>query len=95
MRELRHAIERAVIVCDTDLIRPKYLPNDLQKNAKLDQDSISIQIGKTLDEIEKEVILKTLDNMDGNKTKSASVLGISIKTLYNKLKIYGSCEDTK
>ncbi|MBD3181380.1 response regulator [Candidatus Poribacteria bacterium] len=84
VRELRNAIERAVIVCNDELIRLNHLPVDLQQNTQ-QIPSISINIGKTIKEIEKEVILKTLDYMEGNKTKTAKSLGISLKTLYNKL----------
>jgi two-component system response regulator HydG len=88
VRELRNAIERAVVVCDGELIRPEHLPVDLQHTAG-SAPSISIQLGKPIKEIEKEVILENLEYMGGNKTKTASVLGVSLKTLHNKLKKYG------
>jgi DNA-binding NtrC family response regulator len=89
VRELRNAIERAVIVCEDELIQPKHLPVDLLKSATGSVPSIPIQLGKPIKEIEKEVTLKTLDYMGGNKTKTAEVLGLSLKTLYNRLKTYG------
>ncbi len=46
-------------------------------------------IGTTLDEVEKQLILRTLAAQDNNKTRTAQVLGISLKTLHNKLKAYG------
>lgn len=88
VRELRNAIERAVVVCDGELIRPEHLPVDLQHTAG-SAPSISVQLGKPIKEIEKEVILENLEYMGGNKTKTASVLGVSLKTLHNKLKKYG------
>jgi DNA-binding NtrC family response regulator len=88
VRELRNAIERAVVVCDGELIRSEHLPVDLQYTAGF-APSISVQLGKPIKEIEKEVILKTLEYIGGNKTKTASVLGVSLKTLHNKLKKYG------
>ena len=49
---------------------------------------LEVEIGTTIDEAEKQLILKTLDEMDGNKTEAAKVLGISLKTLYNRLNDY-------
>ena len=88
VRELRNAIERAVVVCDAELIGPEHLPVDLQHTAG-SAPSISIQLGKPIKEIEKKIILENLEYMGGNKTKTASVLGVSLKTLHNKLKKYG------
>ena len=88
VRELRNAIERAVITCNDKLIQPKHLPVDLQYTGS-STPSIPVQLGKPIKEVEKEVILKTLTYMGGNKTRTASVLGITPKTLYNKLKTYG------
>jgi DNA-binding NtrC family response regulator len=88
VRELRNAIERAVITCNDKLIQPKHLPVDLQYTGS-STPSIPVQLGKPIKEVEKEVILKTLTYMGGNKTRTASVLGIAPKTLYNKLKTYG------
>jgi DNA-binding NtrC family response regulator len=88
VRELRNAIERAVIVCDSELIQPEHLPADLRHTFG-STPSVSIQLGRSIKEIEKEVILRTLDYTGGNKTKTARTLGIAPKTLYNKLKTYG------
>ena len=56
-----------------------------------DEDSdtiVKVQIGTSIDEAEKQLILKTLDELDGNKSEAAKVLGISLKTLYNRLNDY-------
>jgi two-component system response regulator HydG len=87
VRELKHAIERAVVVCNDELIQPHHLPFDLQPKPNT-VTSVNIQLGKPIEEIEKEVILKTLDYMGNNKVKTAKTLGLSLKTLYNKLKTY-------
>jgi DNA-binding NtrC family response regulator len=47
-----------------------------------------VEVGTTIDEAEKQLILKTLEELDGNKTEAAKVLGISLKTLYNRLNDY-------
>jgi two-component system response regulator HydG len=88
VRELRNAIERAVVVCNDELIQPKHLPIDLRHTAS-PAPSVSIQLGRQIKEIEKEIILRTLDYTGGNKTRTAKILGIATKTLYNKLKTYG------
>jgi DNA-binding protein Fis len=52
--------------------------------------SNELQAGMTVAEMEKHLILKTLDSCDGNRTKAADMLGISIRTLRNKLHEYGT-----
>jgi DNA-binding NtrC family response regulator len=49
-----------------------------------------VAIGTSLEEAEKQLILRTLAAQDNNKTRAAQVLGISLKTLHNKLKAYGA-----
>jgi transcriptional regulator with PAS, ATPase and Fis domain len=56
-------------------------------------DSLRVPIGTTVDQAEKDLILRTLQHMKNNKTRSAEVLGISLKTLHNKLKEYGARAD--
>jgi len=55
-----------------------------------DGEGIRLQVGTTVGEAEKMLILKTLAANNNNKTRAAEVLGISLKTLHNKLKEYGS-----
>jgi DNA-binding NtrC family response regulator len=60
-----------------------------------DRDGVRFQIGTTVEEAEKGLILRTLEHTRNNKTRAAEILGISLKTLHNKLKEYGgSKEDT-
>ena len=54
-----------------------------------------IPIGTAMDDVEREVILRTLEAHDGNKTVTAEVLGISRRSIYNKLAIYGLDDDGK
>jgi DNA-binding NtrC family response regulator len=55
-----------------------------------DSDSVRVAIGTTVEEAEKNLILRTLEHTRNNKTRAAEILGISLKTLHNKLKEYGA-----
>ena len=94
MRELRNTIERAVIVCDAGVIETKHLPPGFGqaplRTAANDPDAVRLGVGTTVEEAEKMLILKTLEATSNNKTRAAEILGISLKTLHNKLKEYGS-----
>ena len=92
VRELRNTLERAVIVCDTGLIETKHLPPGFGQSVKVvvnDPDAVHLGVGTTVEEAEKLLILKTLQATNNNKTRAAEILGISLKTLHNKLKEYG------
>ena len=93
VRELRNTIERAVIVCDAGLIETKHLPPGFGqaplRAAANDPDAVRLGVGTTVEEAEKMLILKTLEATSNNKTRAAEILGISLKTLHNKLKEYG------
>jgi DNA-binding NtrC family response regulator len=96
VRELRNTLERAVIVCDTGLIESKHLPPGFGQNVRPmvdDPDAVHLGVGTTVEEAEKQLILKTLHATGNNKTKAAEILGISLKTLHNKLKEYGRAAD--
>ncbi len=87
VRELKNVIERSVIVCSGNLITASDLPPNIANNAQKGPE-VSFKIGMTVADIEKEAIEKTLEFTAGNKTEAAKILGISLKTLHNKLKIY-------
>jgi len=94
VRELRNTLERAVIVCEGAVIETKHLPPGfgqitLRTTAE-DPDAVRLGVGTTVEEAEKRLILKTLEATNNNKTRAAEILGISLKTLHNKLKEYGS-----
>ncbi len=93
IRELRNVLERAAIVCDRDLIGRTHLPGEFGKalgKAPSDLSNMRFPIGTTVDAIERELILQTLQSTGNNKTRAAELLGISLKTLHNKLKEYGA-----
>ena len=96
VRELRNTIERSVIVCDSGMIETKHLPpgfgHAILRTSANDPDAIRLGVGTTVGEAEKMLILKTLESTSNNKTRAAEILGISLKTLHNKLKEYGSSQ---
>jgi len=89
VRELRNTIERAVILCDGELIGRDDLPAEL---AGIEAEGIMLKLtlGMPLREVEKEYILRSLRRNGGNKARTAELLGISEKTLYNKLNRYAA-----
>ena len=99
VRELRNTLERAVIVCEGSVVETKHLPPDfgrpMVRTASEDPDAVHLGVGTTVREAEKALILKTLESTSNNKTRAAEILGISLKTLHNKLKEYGSAVDDK
>jgi DNA-binding NtrC family response regulator len=96
VRELRNTLERAVIVCEGGLVETKHLPPGFGQHVRPavhDPDAVHLGVGTTVEEAEKQLILKTLQATTNNKTKAAEILGISLKTLHNKLKEYGRAPD--
>ena len=92
IRELRNVLERSVIMCDRELIGRAHLPDEFGKapvRAPGELSSVRFPIGTTVDAVERELILQTLQSTGNNKTRAAESLGISLKTLHNKLKEYG------
>ena len=85
VRELRNVIERAVILSSGEFIEPKHLPPLASQSDDRSNSSISLQSGTTVEEAERRLILMTLEYARDNKTRAAQILGISLKTLHNKL----------
>jgi DNA-binding NtrC family response regulator len=91
IRELRNVLERAAIMCEKDMITRSCLPGEFGKSAAKppsDLSAIKFPVGTTVDAMERELILQTLGATGNNKTRAAELLGISLKTLHNKLKEY-------
>jgi len=90
IRELENCIERAVIMAREEWIVPADFPPPLRVlSAGGEREEMDIPSGITLDEMERALIVKTLAQAGGNRTKTAEILGINRRTLQNKLKIYG------
>ena len=85
VRELANAIEHATILCDVGPIASEHLPNRFGAARRIKMPQLKAVGGKTLRDIEIAAIQQALDRHAGNKPKAAEELGISLKTLYNKL----------
>jgi DNA-binding NtrC family response regulator len=92
LRELESSVERAVLLSQDLEIRPRDIQVTVAKEPiavlSLDDKNLDWKPGKTLDEIERSVILEALKYHEGNRTHTAKSLGISIRTLRNKLAEY-------
>jgi two-component system response regulator HydG len=89
VRELQNVIERAIVMCNNDYIDVGDLPENLTSKAAK-APTIDFRLGQTMEEVEKQFLFHTIANVDGNKTKAAKMLDISLKTLHNKLAKYKS-----
>lgn len=90
VRELENVVERAVIMARGDVISQTELPDTLRElEAETEKATVDLTPGRSLKEMEREMILRTLEEAGGNRTRSAEILGISRRTLQLKLKDYG------
>jgi len=110
VRELRNALERAVILASEGSIQASHLPPQLGGGSALERGAGAsegaapvtesgtpvavLPVGVTIEEAERKLIELTLEHTKNNKTRAADILGISLKTLFNKLKGYGSEGDS-
>jgi transcriptional regulator with PAS, ATPase and Fis domain len=85
VRELRNVIERAVILSSGQFIEEKHLPPLVTSAPEVAKPTLSLTPGTTVEEAERRLILMTLEHTRDNKTRAAEILGISLKTLHNKL----------
>src|SRR5687768_3638939 len=85
IRELRNVMERATILAEGDFIEPKHLPPTLVTKGEETLPTVTLSPGTTVDEAERRLIVLTLEHTRNNKTRAAEILGISLKTLHNKL----------
>jgi DNA-binding NtrC family response regulator len=86
VRELENAIIKALIMTNDEEITEKYLPK--RRNGKKHSLSFTIEVGASIEETEKKLIQTTLEHTGENKTKTAKMLEISRKALYNKMHYY-------
>ena len=90
VRELENIVERAVILARDEVLVPADLPSQIRMfSGEEGQDAFAIPAGMSLDEMERALIVKTLDETGGNRTRASEILGINRRTLQNKLKQYG------
>jgi len=102
VRELRNVLERAVILAAEGAILERHLPPSFggapperSAIAQDDPNSVRLRVGATVDEAEEALIFATLQYTKNNKTRAAEILGISLKTLFNKLKEYGAAAEVE
>jgi DNA-binding NtrC family response regulator len=87
VRELRNVVERATILADGAVIHEGHLPPEVGAGDP-GEVTLRVPLGRSLDEVERAYLLATLRRHQGNRARTASALGISEKTLYNKLRAY-------
>jgi DNA-binding NtrC family response regulator len=93
-RELRNTIERAVVLCpdgaplDVGHLPPHFGKNKIPAAQVFDASVVPVHVGSTVDEAERLLIQRTLEATGQSKTRAAQILGVSLKTLHNKLKEY-------
>lgn len=100
VRELRNVLERAVILAGEGAITVSHLPSlfhSEESKASIPQEvsngqTVTLAVGSTIDQAERALIELTLQHTKNNKTRAAEILGISLKTLFNKLKGYGATD---
>ena len=99
VRELRNVLQRAYIMTDGNTLTDEWLPGRAAGAALPGKGSapaselepaLSVPLGSSLAEVEQQLILHTLRHFDNHKERTAAALGVSLKTLYNKLKTYGA-----
>ncbi len=87
VRELKNAVQRAFILADDELRAQDTTPHR-QRAAPAPSDALEIQVGCSIAHAERELIYATLQHVKGDKPAAAAILGISLKTLYNRLNVY-------
>jgi DNA-binding NtrC family response regulator len=93
-RELRNTIERAVVLCpdgaplDVGHLHPGFGKAQHAAAQVADASIVQVRVGSTVDDAERALIVRTLEATGQNKTRAAEILGVSLKTLHNKLKEY-------
>jgi DNA-binding NtrC family response regulator len=96
VRELENAVERAVVICRTDEIQASDLPDHVVKSSAVrHEDGLPAIPGATLSEVERYVILKTLEHTGGSTSRAADLLGISARTIQYRLHEYSAKAGTK
>jgi len=86
VRELENAVAHAIVMCTGKVIKPEHLPPEIVSGVDMFSEPTSLK------EMEKKLIIQTLQKTGWNKKKSAEILGISTRTLHNKIKEYGLSE---
>jgi DNA-binding NtrC family response regulator len=88
-------VDREVLMTSVDSVASlpaarSLAPHALAPQTLAPQDIVPLLIGATVGEIERELVLQTLARCDGNRTRAARVLGLSVRTLRNKIRLYAA-----
>lgn len=87
VRELKNVIQRAVISCPGDILETAQLPRRISQLQ--DEDiTMTIRVGMTLEQVQRELIIRTFQHTGHNRTRTSEILGISRRSLYSKLQQY-------
>ncbi len=99
IRQLRHVVRTMVVMCDRDTLDLCDIPPEIHQVKQLNGEVVFSEgvvptaagnlAGTSLNEVEKQHIISTLELTDGNRSETAKILGIGERTLYRKLKEYG------
>jgi len=98
VRELRNVVQRSYVMAGDDVITDEWLPSDapsqapaaVAATAAASAPQIAIPLGTSMADAERQLILATLAHYNNHKERTAAVLGVSLKTLYNRLKEYAN-----
>ena len=88
VRQLRNLMERLVVTVKDTTIQPGHLPEEIQAS-KEDARTLMITLGTTIQQVERQVIERTLKEVTKHREHAAKLLGISLRTLQYKIKEYG------
>jgi len=87
VRELKNVIQRAVISCAGDILETSHLPRRIRYYEN-DEHTMTFRVGSSIGKVEKELIIRTLEHTGHNRTRASEILGISRRSLYNKIQRY-------
>jgi DNA-binding NtrC family response regulator len=88
VRELRNVLESMIVLADGETLAENDLPEQIAAGAPLSSKTTDLPTGLTMEELERLAITKAIDECDGNRTRAAERLGISVRTLQRKLRQY-------
>ena len=91
IRELKHAIEHAVIVSETSQLALSDLPSEIEASARPDS-SFIVHLGSSMKDVVDELICRTVTYAGGNKVRAAKILGVNRRTIYSRLEHYDGHE---
>jgi DNA-binding NtrC family response regulator len=95
VRQLRNCLESMVVMAQDTTLTPDDLPARIMDDQQRAADAIPIPVGVTMGDLEKRAIEEALERFDGNRTRAAQALGISVRTLQRRLKAWDATPETE